>query len=60
MTIAKASSQSSNYAENTNTKANAIHYKKTTKKCTSKSFNYLFEQLPIFDIPAEIQVLHQI
>ena len=54
---AGASPQSSNYAENTNTKANVIHYThththKTTKKCTNISFNYLFEQLPIFDIPA--------
>ena len=47
VTSARASSQSSNYAENTNTKANAIHYKKkkkkSTKKCTNISFNYLSE-----------------
>ena len=40
VTSARASSQSSNYAENTNTKANAIHYKKKKKKAQRNAQTY--------------------
>ena len=57
---AGAISQSSKCAKNTTQRPLKYITKKKKKNYTSRPFNYLFEQLPIFYIPAEIQLLHQI